>query len=67
MFDSGKTSSYHLKSVVTCSQSSKNSATFKLIVHGGADRTKRYEFEAESPKLAGTSHYAVLPRDRSWY
>ncbi|KAH9896673.1 SIN1-domain-containing protein [Cubamyces lactineus] len=52
VFDSGKTSSYHLKSVVTCSQSSKNSAMFKLIVHSGADRSKRYEFEAESPKLA---------------
>ncbi|KAL7284327.1 hypothetical protein ACG7TL_001613 [Trametes sanguinea] len=52
VFDSGKTSSYHLKSVVTCSQSSKNSATFKLIVHSGAERSKRYEFEAESPKLA---------------
>ncbi|KAH9855656.1 SIN1-domain-containing protein [Lenzites betulinus] len=52
VFDSGKTSSYHLKSVVTCSQSSKNSATFKLIVHSGAETSKRYEFEAESPKLA---------------
>ncbi|KAI0674134.1 SIN1-domain-containing protein [Trametes maxima] len=52
VFDSGKTSSYHLKSVVTCSQSSKNSSTFKLIVHSGAERSKRYEFEAESPKLA---------------
>lgn len=66
VFDSGKTSSYHLKSVVTCSQSSKNSATFKLIVHSGADRNKRYEFEAESPKLAGTSHYAVVAGERSW-
>ncbi|KAI8986781.1 stress-activated map kinase interacting protein 1-domain-containing protein [Trametes punicea] len=52
VFDSGKTSSYHLKSVVTCSQSSKNSATFKLVVHSGAERSKRYDFEAESPKLA---------------
>ncbi|RPD65261.1 hypothetical protein L226DRAFT_543384 [Lentinus tigrinus ALCF2SS1-7] len=52
VFDSGKTSSYHLKSVVACQQSSKNSATFKLVVHSGADRNKRYEFEAESPKLA---------------
>ncbi|KAI0826522.1 stress-activated map kinase interacting protein 1-domain-containing protein [Trametes gibbosa] len=52
VFDSGKTSSYHLKSVVTCSQSSKNSAMFKLIVHSGAETSKRYEFEAESPKLA---------------
>ena len=53
VFDSGKTASYHLKSVVVCQQSSKNSATFKLIVHSGADRNKRYEFEAENPKLAG--------------
>ncbi|PIL27348.1 hypothetical protein GSI_10495 [Ganoderma sinense ZZ0214-1] len=52
LFDSGKTSSYHLKSVVACQQSSKNSATFKLVVHSEADRNKRYEFEAESPKLA---------------
>ncbi|KAI0634986.1 stress-activated map kinase interacting protein 1-domain-containing protein [Trametes polyzona] len=52
VFDSGKTSSYHLKSVVTCSQSNKNNATFKLIVHSGAESSKRYEFEAESPKLA---------------
>ncbi|PCH45029.1 SIN1-domain-containing protein [Wolfiporia cocos MD-104 SS10] len=53
VFESGgKTSSYHLKSVVQCQQSSKNSATFKLIVHSGADRNKRYDFEAESSKLA---------------
>ncbi len=61
VFDSGKTSSYHLKSVVACQQSSKNSATFKLVVHSGADRNKRYEFEAENPKLASTSfHIAFL-------
>ena len=53
VFDSGKTSSYHLKSVAACQQSSKNSSTFKLVVHSGADRNKRYEFEAESAKLAG--------------
>ena len=53
MFDSGKTSSYHLKSVVACQQSNKNSTTFKLVVHSGADRNKRYEFDAENPKLAG--------------
>ncbi|KAI0746565.1 stress-activated map kinase interacting protein 1-domain-containing protein [Daedaleopsis nitida] len=52
VFDSGKTSSYHLKSVVACQQSSKSSATFKLVVHSAADRNKRYEFEAENPKLA---------------
>ncbi|KAH9899127.1 uncharacterized protein BXZ73DRAFT_95139 [Epithele typhae] len=52
VFDSGKTSSYHLKSVVACQQSSKNAATFKLVVHSGAERNKRYEFEAENPKIA---------------
>lgn len=53
VFESAKTSSYHLKSVVTCQQSSKNSSIFKLIVRGNAERNKRYDFEAESPKLAG--------------
>lgn len=52
VFDSGKTSSYHLKSVVACQQSSKDSSTFKLVVHSNAERDKRYDFEAESPKLA---------------
>ena len=53
VFESGKTSSYHLKNVVACQQSSKNSSTFKLIVRGNAERNKRYDFEAESSKLAG--------------
>ncbi|KAH9918959.1 stress-activated map kinase interacting protein 1-domain-containing protein [Fomitopsis serialis] len=52
VFESGKTSSYHLKSVVACQQSSKNSSTFKLVVRGNAERNKRYDFEAESAKLA---------------
>ncbi|KZT68929.1 SIN1-domain-containing protein [Daedalea quercina L-15889] len=52
VFESGKTSSYHLKSVVACQQSSKNSSTFKLVVRGNAERNKRYDFEAENPKLA---------------
>ena len=54
VFDNGKTASYDIKSIVACQQSSKNSATFKLVVHrGDSERSKRYEFEAESPKLAG--------------
>ncbi|TCD68157.1 hypothetical protein EIP91_011435 [Steccherinum ochraceum] len=54
VFDNGKTASYDIKSIVACQQSSKNSATFKLVVHrGDTERNKRYEFEAESPKLAG--------------
>ena len=54
VFDSGKTSSYHLKSLVACQQSSKNSATFKFVVRDG-ERNKRYEFEAENAKMASES------------
>ncbi|EJD01500.1 SIN1-domain-containing protein [Fomitiporia mediterranea MF3/22] len=51
VFDSGKTVSYHIKSVVNCSQSGKGSATFKIIFRrDGGD--KRYDFEAESARLA---------------
>jgi len=52
VFDSGKTPSFHLSSVVACQQSRKNSSTFKLVVMSDAERTKRYDFEAESPKMA---------------
>ncbi|KAH9939185.1 stress-activated map kinase interacting protein 1-domain-containing protein [Amylocystis lapponica] len=52
VFDSGKTPSYHLSSVIACQQSRKNSSTFKLVVHSDAERTKRYDFEAENPKMA---------------
>lgn len=50
--DSMKTSSYHIKSIVGCTQSAKSSSNFKLIVvrEGG---NKRYDFEAENPKIAG--------------
>ncbi|KAF8531338.1 stress-activated map kinase interacting protein 1-domain-containing protein [Gautieria morchelliformis] len=49
--DSMKTSSYHIKTVVACVQSAKSSSNFKLVVKrdGG---NKRYDFEAESPKVA---------------
>ena len=53
VFESGKTVSYDIKSIVTVQQSGKNSATFKLVVPRDAERLKRYEFEAETPKLAG--------------
>lgn len=48
--DSMKTSSYHIKSISGCTQSAKSS-NFKLAVarDGG---TKRYDFEAESPRIA---------------
>lgn len=50
--DSMKTSSYHIKTVIACVQSAKSSSNFKLVVwrDGG---NKRYDFEAESPKVAG--------------
>ncbi|KAF8508261.1 stress-activated map kinase interacting protein 1-domain-containing protein [Hysterangium stoloniferum] len=51
--DSMKTSSYHVRSVVACTQSAKSSSNFKLVVtrDGG---NKRYDFEAENPKIAAT-------------
>ena len=51
MFETGRTSSYHVRSVVACRQTAENSSSFKLVVHrdGG---TKRYDFEAENPKIA---------------
>lgn len=53
VFESGKTTSYDIKSVVAVLHSGKNSASFKLVVPRDAERHKRYEFEAETPKLAG--------------
>ncbi|KAI0341512.1 hypothetical protein BDW22DRAFT_1377629 [Trametopsis cervina] len=52
VFESGKTASYDIKSIAAVQQSGKNSSTFKLIVPRDAERNKRYEFEAESPKMA---------------
>jgi hypothetical protein len=52
VFDSGRTSSYHVKTIADCQQSSKSSATFKLVLTRGAGSTKRYDFEAENPKAA---------------
>lgn len=52
VFDSGKTTSFHIKSVVACQQSTKSSSIFKLVVQND-NRNKRYDFEAETPKLAG--------------
>jgi hypothetical protein len=53
VFDNVKTLSYHINSIAGCQQSTKSSSTFKLIFNrDGA--IKRYDFEAESPKLAST-------------
>ncbi|KAF8804772.1 hypothetical protein BYT27DRAFT_7194364 [Phlegmacium glaucopus] len=51
VFDSGKTSSYHIKSIADCQQSATTPSIFKLILTRGA-KNKRYDFEAESPKYA---------------
>ncbi|KAF8582554.1 SIN1-domain-containing protein [Ramaria rubella] len=49
--DSMKTSSYHIKTVIACTQSAKSSSNFKLVVWRDGSN-KRYDFEAESPKVA---------------
>ncbi|THH11943.1 hypothetical protein EW145_g312 [Phellinidium pouzarii] len=48
VFDSGKTASYHIKSVSKCSQSG---ASFKIVFRRDVGE-KRYEFEAESARFA---------------
>jgi hypothetical protein len=50
-FDSMKTSSFHVTSIVSCKQSSKSPASFKIVLwrDGGE---KRYDFEAESARQA---------------
>lgn len=54
VFDSGKTLSFHVKSVVVCQQSQKTSTLFKIVVQRDSDsRNKRYDFEADTAKLAG--------------
>ncbi|KAI0287104.1 stress-activated map kinase interacting protein 1-domain-containing protein [Russula brevipes] len=51
VFDSGKTSSFHIDSVASCQTGKSSSAAFRIVVlrDGG---NKRYEFEAENAKLA---------------
>lgn len=55
VFDHGKTSSYHIKSIADCQQSQKSSS-FKLVLNR-ASGAKRYDFEAESPKMAGMCYF----------
>jgi hypothetical protein len=60
VFDSGKTSSYHIDSLVSCQQSGKSSSAFRMVMlrDGG---NKRYEFEAESAKLASAFSSFLFP------
>jgi hypothetical protein len=62
VFDSGKTSSYHIKSIADVQQSAKTSSIFKLILSRGGSN-KRYDFEAESPRLAGGYLCVVVVRE----
>lgn len=66
VFESGRTQSFHVKDVA-CQQSSKSSATFKLIVHRD-DGKKRFEFDADSPEQASEpafSSTAPCPRNNA--
>lgn len=69
VFDSGKTSSYHINSVVSCQTGKTSSAAFRIVVHrvsrdGG---NKRYEFEAENAKLASASCSFIHPSALALY
>ncbi len=52
MFDPGRTTSFHVKSVTDVVHLTKTSPIFKLFLIRGSGN-KRYDYEAESPKLAG--------------
>jgi hypothetical protein len=56
--DSTKTSSYHAKNVLYCSQSG-DPVAFKLVVRKEGTR-KRYDFEGENPKQAGPYHHSTV-------
>jgi target of rapamycin complex 2 subunit MAPKAP1 len=51
VFENARTMSWHIKSIAAVQQSSKSSSTFKLLVQRDTG-IKRYDFEAESSKLA---------------
>jgi hypothetical protein len=52
VFENARTMSYHIRDIKGVQQSAKSSSTFKLFVLRGEGGVKRYEFEAESSKLA---------------
>ncbi|KIJ61493.1 hypothetical protein HYDPIDRAFT_116002 [Hydnomerulius pinastri MD-312] len=58
VFDSGKTLSFHIKSILVCQQSQKTSTLFKVVVQRDS-RNKRYDFEADTPKLAAEIVQAI--------
>lgn len=50
-FDSMKTSSFHVTSIISCKQSNKSPTNFKIVIWRD-DAEKRYDFEAENPRQA---------------
>jgi len=60
VFGSGKTLSFHIKSVLVCQQSQKTSTLFKVVVQRDS-RNKRYDFEADTAKLAGKTTTSGIP------
>ncbi|CAG8570556.1 10827_t:CDS:10, partial [Paraglomus occultum] len=51
MFDTMKTSSYHISNILSCKPTKKVSANFKLVINRDTGN-KTYDFEAESAKVA---------------
>ena len=41
VFDSGKTSSYHINSVVSCQSGKSSSSAFRIVVHRDGDRLQK--------------------------
>ena len=63
VFDNGKTSSYHINSLFSCQSGKTPSSAFRIVVHRGSGdgAHKRYEFEAENPKVASACRFFLLP------
>ncbi|KAK7031268.1 Component of a membrane-bound complex containing the Tor2p kinase [Paramarasmius palmivorus] len=61
MFDNGRTTSFHIKSISECQQSTKSPYTFKLVLNR-ASGDKRYYFEAETPKVKSSQRFEVRSR-----
>ncbi|OZJ05974.1 hypothetical protein BZG36_01213 [Bifiguratus adelaidae] len=59
MFDTMRTSSYHISQVQSCKQSKKAPHNFKLIIWKDRDY-KTYDFEAESTQDAGEIWLSIL-------
>jgi hypothetical protein len=66
VFDNGKTSSYHINSLFSCQSGKTPSSAFRIVVHRGAGdgAHKRYEFEAENPKIASACGFITRWRGR---